>query len=433
MTSINNLYDAITGDEDARVCRDIPDAACNDQPRNFFVHILALVATKSGDLLASPKLVLPWLLASLGAPAYITGMLVPVRESLALLPQLAVAARMRAVAIRKWFWIGGSLVQGLCILAMAALAFVGIDGAAGGWSVLGLLAIFSLGRGVCSVAAKDVMGKTVSKTRRGTVSGYAASIAGLVAIAMGAVLFFGAAPSGSGVIGLLVFAGVLWLLAACVFCAVQEQPGATSGGGNAASEAMRSLQLLRNDRDLRNFIITRTLLISTALVAPFYVLLAQQHGDSKFGIGLLLLASGIASAGSGGVWGRLADQSSRRVLAAGGILGALVSVLTASLHLLPFADSQLPYAYAGVYLLLGVAHSGVRLGRKTYLVDLANADNRSAYVALSNTVIGVLLLAGGLIISLLSLIIATPSIVYVLAAGALAGGLYALRLPEVQA
>jgi hypothetical protein len=33
---IEDLYNRITGEEDARVCKDIPEAACNDQPHNFF-------------------------------------------------------------------------------------------------------------------------------------------------------------------------------------------------------------------------------------------------------------------------------------------------------------------------------------------------------------------------------------------------------------
>jgi hypothetical protein len=44
---------------------------------------------------------------------------------------------------------------------------------------------------------------------------------------------------------------------------------------------------------------------------------------------------------------------------------------------------------------LMIAYQGVRLGRATHLVDMADADTRAAYTALSNTVIGILLLAGG--------------------------------------
>jgi hypothetical protein len=59
-----DIYGLLTGDEDARVCRDIPESACREQPRNFLVHIVSLVASKTGDRLASPKLVLSWLMTN---------------------------------------------------------------------------------------------------------------------------------------------------------------------------------------------------------------------------------------------------------------------------------------------------------------------------------------------------------------------------------
>src|SRR5690606_16133166 len=98
-----DLYDLLTGDEDARVCLDIPETACIEQPRNYFIHVASLVASKAGDLLASPKLVLSWLLTNIGAPAFMLGLLVPIRESLSLIPQLFVARAMRRAPVRKWF------------------------------------------------------------------------------------------------------------------------------------------------------------------------------------------------------------------------------------------------------------------------------------------------------------------------------------------
>lgn len=43
--------------------------------------------------------------------------------------------------------------------------------------------------------------------------------------------------------------------------------------------------------------------------------------------------------------------------------------------------------------LLMIAYKDVRLGRSTHLVDMANEHHRVTYTALSNTIIGVLLLA----------------------------------------
>jgi hypothetical protein len=85
----------------------------------------------------------------------------------------------------------------------------------------------------------------------------------------------------------------------------------------------------------------------------------------------------------------------------------------------------------GLFFLLSVTHEGVRLGRKTYLVDMATGNRRTDYVAVSNTIIGLLLL----VLGMAGAALAQVSIVAVLALFSLSGLfalLTALRLPEVQ-
>ena len=72
------LYDFATGDEDARLCRDIPEEQCREQPRNFLCHVLSQALSKTGDGLADSKVVLPWLLGAVGAPVFLVGILVPI-------------------------------------------------------------------------------------------------------------------------------------------------------------------------------------------------------------------------------------------------------------------------------------------------------------------------------------------------------------------
>ena len=425
-----SLYDIATGDEDARLCKDVPDSACHHLPRNFLIHVGALSATKTGDHLASAKLVLVWLLGAVSAPGFMAGWTVPIRESLALIPQLFVGALIRRRAIRKWFWVFGSLGQGLCIGAMAITALT-LDGAAAGWVILGLLTGFALSRGVCSVAIKDVQGKTVSKHSRGKASGYASSLAGIAAIAIGAtgLLARGDDAELLFIVALLAGASVLWVSAAAAYAFVVEEPGATSGGKNAGAEAFAQLQLLRTDAHFRWFVITRTLFLSTAFAAPFLVLSAREQTSGDFSaLGSLLIAVGIANMIGGTVWGRWADKSSRQVLIAAGLLASLVCLASFALS---WFDLQSWWTFAGLFFVLSLAHSGVRLGRSTYLIDMATMDNRAAYTAVSNTVIGLLLLAGGSI-SLLEPIIGANGLVVLFGSGAGIAALFATRLPEVQ-
>jgi hypothetical protein len=394
---LENLYDLISGDENARVCKDIPDEACTAIPENFFIQLASSVASKLGDALSDPKLVLTWLLHTIGAPALAVASLVPVREAGALLPQLAIGGTLRSFPIRKWFWVVGSLLQGVSVLLMALAVIINpVSGT--GWIVLGLLVVFSVARSVCSVSGKDLIGKTIPKTRRGRLSGLATTAAGTITLAVG-FFFLLNRPEGFATrefAVLLIIACGLWLIAAGFMARLGELPGATSGGGNALKEALRSLRLIVDDVNFRNFVIARALLASTVLSMPFYVILAQDAtGGRLAGLGILLVASSSATALSASVWGWMADRSSRRTLAVAGLCAALIGCVTFLVSGAGIEGDSALWVYGGLFFLIGLAHTGIRIGRKTYLVDSAPSEQRASYVALSNTLIGTVLLLSG--------------------------------------
>jgi len=377
---LGGLYDLITGDEDARVCRDIPESACHHQPRNFFAYLVANLFGKIGDELASARLTLPWLLSVLGAPGGFTGFLVPIREAGVLVPQLLVAAYIRRLQFRKYVWLLGAMLSALS-LALMAFTALGLRGALAGWALLSLLVLFSLARGLCSVSAKDVLGKTVSKTRRGTLMGYSVAISSLAVLAVGAYLQqLGDAYNSIAVFQVLLFvAAGSWLLGVLVFALIQEQPGATEGGGNAIAAALRSMQLLINDRPFRHYVIARVLLLSVALLPPFFVMLAQQHSAGSLrGLGWLIIANGVAGSLSAVVWGKMSDRSSRLVMMSGAAITAVVGIATFVMSVSHSPILDWPMLHPLLFFLIIIAHGGVRLGRKVYLVDMANSETRSA-------------------------------------------------------
>lgn len=422
-------------DEDARVCKDIPDAACNDQPQAFIFHLLALTLTKLGDTLVSARLVLPWMLSSLGAGGGFIAALVPIRESLALLPQLFVAARMRAQPIRKWFWVAGSIGQALALVAMV-LALVSLEGTKLGWAVVIALVIFSLARGVCSVAIKDVQGKTVSKTRRGRLSGLAAAASGLLSVLTALAIMFvpqWLALEGTTLlfVALIGSAACLWFVAALVYAQVPEVAGATDGGGNAISEALASLKLVVTDRQFGQFVLARALLVASAFAIPYLVVAIERAGENSLtSLGSMMLASGLAGLLAGRWWGRWSDRASHQVMAAAAWLAALV--MGAATLLLSYAEPWLasPWLAAGLIFVAAVAHEGARVGRKTYLIDMANQANRAQYTAVSNTLIGLVLLAG-IWLGALEQWLGVSAVLATLTGVAIVAGWRALSLPKV--
>jgi len=430
---LERAYELLANEEDARVCKDIPEEACRVVPENFFRQLASSVLTKLGDAVVNPKTVLAWLVPVLQAPEFVLSLLVPIRESGSLLPQLVIAQRVRRMPARKWAWVAGALGQGLCVLGLA-LAALWLTGWAAGLLLLALLSVFSLSRGLCSVAGKDVMGKTVSKTRRGRLSGLASTTSGLLVIALGAGMSFLDDASGAGTLALLLLAaGGTWLAAAALYAAIIEHPGETGGGGNAWDTALAQMALLRSDAVFRRFVLVRTLFIATALTSPFIVLLSQQRlGEQGLAVlGAFVLAGGIGESVSATVWGIQADRSSRRVMLIAGNAAVVVGLTVAFSEWADLALADSLWFYTGLYFLLVVAHSGMRLGRKTYLVDMAGGNKRTDYVAVSNTVIGVALLAAGLISAGLAWI-SVPFAVFVLALMALWGTLLCLRLPELE-
>ena len=431
-STVEQVYEAINSGDDGRVCKDIPEQACDHQPKNVTTHIISLAATKVADGLIDPKLILSWLLSALGASTFLVGLLVPIREAGALLPQLFTAGALRRLPQRKWAWALGSLVQGLSVAGIVASALL-LEDKAAGITIVVLLGVLAVARSVCSVSYKDVLGKTVSKSMRGKVTGLAASVASGAVIVFGLVLASDYVERMTLVLIALSIAAGLWIFASLTFTKLEEAAGATEGGGNPLEVAKQNLSLLK-DKQLLLFISVRALLIATALAPPFMVTLNGEGGvdnlDSMLGgLGALVLASSLASFLSSYVWGWLADKSSRKVL----ILSSVVAMvaLTATVLLAEYQLIKHSIVLPAVLFVLMIAYHGVRLGRSTHLVDMANADNRAAYTALSNTIIGLILLTG-VGFSAIAQAFGNVAVLAVMAVMCLFAGLLALGLKEVQ-
>ncbi len=431
---VNSIYQKIIRDHDALTYTSIDECAHKEVPGNFVKMIMALLLTKIGDALINPKVTLPWILQSLGAPMFLLGWLVPVREAGSLLPQLAIAGYIRTLPIRKWVWIIGGVLQAVALFAIAWSTF-NLQGAIAGWCIIGFLTVFSFSRGLTSVASKDVLGKTIPKNQRGRVNGVSTCGAGLITLVLAVIMvasvwFNWQASSGFYALSLAA-AGVIWLLASAVFARIKEYPGETDRSKKGLSDTFQQLSLLKTDTAFRHFVLTRTLFLSTALSAPYYVILSQtEHGGKIWLLALFMFAGGLASFVSGPFWGHFSDRSSRQVMIISASLSAVTGVTLFISHLFfPGLTSSL-FWLPLLYFVVCIAHDGVRIGRKTYLVDLADGNKRTSYVAISNTIIGVMLLIVSLLGALTSLLGIT-GLVLLFSAMTQTGVLMAIRLPEV--
>lgn len=400
--------------------------------RNIYKLVFSQFLINLGDVLINPKVTLPWLLSSVGAPLFLLGWLVPIRESGSLLPQVLIAHFMYGLKRRKWVWILGSIVQSLCVVVIGIAALV-LEGASAGWVIVGTLIVFSIARGLNSVASKDVLGKTVVKSKRGRVTGWASSASGLITVvAAFAILFFFDQLQGNVnfyVIGIAA-ATFIWLFAALTYSFIKEPLSEVQEKASSLSAILKEFRLLKNDSVFRRFVIARSLLLCAALSAPYYVLIAQGFTNSSvLTLGIFVLVSGLASLLSSPFWGMFSDYSSRQVMLISSLLSACIGVILFVSVRCEFNASIFEWIVPILYFVLSVAHQGIRIGRKTYLINLGEGNKRTSYVSVSNTVIGFILLVMSSV-SLLSYALSFEMLVMIFSSITFLGVVMVMRLPD---
>lgn len=430
--------------------QDLPEPVRRNIPRNGLRLVSANALQSSGDQAVSASTVLPWLFHALGVPSALVGALVPIRESGSMLPQAFLTPLVLRVRQRKLVFVAGALVQASAVAVMAATAALG-SGLPAGLVILTALVAHSLGRCLCSIASKDVQGRTMPKGERGQINGLATTASGLVAITLGlGVRLFGGEDLSGGQLAWVLGAGaVLWALVAAVYIGVREpldDPADAAGSAGAASSPAtdagdepgwfaQTVTLLREDRTFRDFVTVRGFLLVSSLSPPFIVSLAVSSGaEGLAGLGGFILASGVAALLGGRVFGRLADRSSKRLMTYGATFASVVLVaLVIEVAVLDLTgDSLLAYVvFVSAYFLVTLTHTGVRIGRKTYVVDMAEGDRRTTYVAVGNSAMGLILLVVGGISSAIAGVGATWALLFLAGLGLL-GVVSSSRLPEVE-
>lgn len=437
-------------------------------------YSLGFGAQNIGDQIVSAKTVLPWFLGLVATPAWVLPLLVPIRESGSMLPQAALRPWIQSRTRRLPLLLLGSAGQALACFFMALTALFA-SGTLAGILILASLAHLSLCRALVSLTSKDIAGRVVPKGYRGRLTGFATTVSGGVAIVVGIALQALQSKLTPTLFAILfILAAASWALSLWFFRGIRELGGSASvrkqvreekKDQEQAQEAMQTpgayvrevindiRELLAGDKTFRMFVLVRTLLLTSALSPTFLVAMAasnqERAGNSVAaalftGLGTFVIASGVASLLAGRVAGWLSDVSSRNTLAGAALLATVVLVVTVALSaFISISDaaqtpnatpSWLPNALMWwlpvAFFVVTLAHAAIRVARSTYVVDMAEGDQRTRYVSVANTLMGVLLLIVGAVTSLLAVF--NP--VWPLAALAglgLLGAVLAKRLPDV--
>src|SRR5699024_8211891 len=135
----------------------------------------------------------------------------------------------------------------------------------------------------------------------------------------------------------LATGAALWGAVAMVYAGVREPAGAPPPPASKQENWFTQMVgLLREDRPFRNFVIARSLLLVSSLSPPFIVTLAAQSGhDTLSGRGGCIRASGLAALLGGRLFGRIADRSSKGLMAAGSAIASATIIALVVIVALP--------------------------------------------------------------------------------------------------
>jgi MFS family permease len=162
----------------------------------------------------------------------------------------------------------------------------------------------------------------------------------------------------------------------------------------SSQNPFKLLKLVVENKALMHLVISRSLALHAALVSPYFIALSTSpdQQNSVQTIALFLMASALAALSSGYIWGVLSDKSAKRCIQ----LALILSCAACGVFYLCLDIASLGLN-AFLFFLLSVGHAGIRVGRKTYILDIAEGDKRSQFVASANTLVGIVLLVTGAI------------------------------------
>ena len=344
---------------------------------------------------------------SIGAPTWMVGWLVPIRESGALLPQALLSFYLRDHSKRHIVWRAGMIIQTLSVACILLALFMASSGATNsavsGAIVLIALILLSLGRSSCSLTVKDMEADVAEKGERGNLIGMASTISGVATLAVALpLLLVSEALDKRMLMGIIGFsASVFALTLVCMW------PIKTDVKVGKDSDSNTRVFSVNFDSTVYKFIFVRGLFVHSALVAPYFMIQKEESAANLLPV--YIVAEALATLISSLIWGKVADKSARLTLQ---IAGAMA--LVACIGLL-VSNSESLVSSAALFFVLSIAHAGVRTGRKTYSLDVKEGQERTELVGFSNTSIGLILLAFGSLYAALTPVL-TFSVVYVMAA-----------------
>ena len=368
---------------------------------NFRVLLGQGVLLDVSQTLSSPRLVLPFLYISFGAPAIFAGLLIPIVQLARMIGQIVSAPFISAAEICKWYMSLGILTATTALIVVALTADTAED--AKHFVVLTVIflsvaAIIGLGQGLSRLAFQNMLGYVVPRKLRRNLLFSQTGISGLLAIILAWAsqkFYLGEADEEHlallwAGIAVAVLSGFLSMLVRESAVAEKKVKPETGKEKKSILATLREgINHVKQVDWFRQFIIARILFLSIELAMPFYAIIAaQEHEKTEDALGSFVIATSLGLMIGGFFWQRLSPWPLRRIMGLGGIIAFVAAMIALFSHEVDTSERSHWLYYDLVFFLIALADQGVASTRKIYVATLASAETRPYYIAVSDTLVG---------------------------------------------
>jgi len=371
--------------------------------------------------------VLPGLIVEVGGSQIHVGILTAIMVGAPMLTQLLFAGLLTPKPRKKPFLLLGVYLRVAALLGVAwtLSRLTSINPAFMIFLVYAWMLVFTTSGSFAGVSYTDILGKSIvgeQRKRFFVLRQFLSSIGVLIsALIARELLKRFEYPMNYEI--LFIAAALCLFLASLGFVVLREKPVASRYESSTLLEIFKFIPgYLREDANLRNFILINNLAGFATTLTPFYVILAKDSYSltaNDIGNFLLIGISGMVL--SNILWSRIVKRYSfKGVLVVWIFIGASLPALALTLsHWAPYG------LYQSIFFLSGVAISAQRISLGGVLIEISENDNRALYSGINgafNLTIALFPLMSGFVIVWLGY---TP--VFILGSLAMISSLYFVR------
>lgn len=351
----------------------------NHNFKAFLWHAFFLALTTS---FMDVDTIIPSMLIKAGGGSFLLGLLTAIMLGGASLMQLVFAGFLSGKKHKKKYLLTGIYLR---ILALASLAvlFYGAEGVSPEWVIVLIfvfISIFSFSGAFANVSYVDILGKSILSLKRKkffTMQQAFTSIGLLLsALVVRQVLIYFEYPANYSV--LFLMAAVLLTVASGGFWMIREIPSKQKPGQSLLTFFRMIPQEVKNNSNLKYYLIIINIMGLGLSVLPFLILLAKDRFglmDESVGnylvfriAGMLLISLLIF------VFSR--KRGYKRILWLGILIGVILPPLA-----LYFSGN--PFVYQFVFILSGAYFSIYKISISGILVEISDNDNRAVYAGIA--------------------------------------------------